>query len=364
MYRQFGALRGLAIVLVVLNHSVKSVTWVPQESAQSLAAGGESLFLSILVELGVLAVPIFLFISGGFFAYAASGSRSKLSWKPVKSSLKQVLWPYLVWSVVFYALVYLWKGEQYSVVGYATKLIVGYPFNFVPLLVFWYIASPLLVRISDRFGWAFIAILAVYQLILLNLVFPGAFGFEFPSWMNALVPKVIGFTMAKWAIFFPLGLICGLKARTVNPLLTRFSTVLLAVCALTITLSLLSTRGVLQAPLAGTFAAVSFVLFALTLKRDADNDQRPCASPVRLRGIAVPDPVHCRAGDTDCGHGRGGALATAAHVSIPVRIRRDDNLNSHSTSAQTVAEVSAYSGALGGGSAARRQLCDRLWSTR
>ncbi|MCU0508279.1 MAG: acyltransferase [Anaerolineae bacterium] len=268
MYRQFGALRGLAIVLVVLNHSVKSVTWVPQESAQSLAAGGESLFLSILVELGVLAVPIFLFISGGFFAYAASGSRSKLSWKPVKSSLKQVLWPYLVWSVVFYALVYLWKGEQYSVVGYATKLIVGYPFNFVPLLVFWYIASPLLVRISDRFGWAFIAILAVYQLILLNLVFPGAFGFEFPSWMNALVPKVIGFTMAKWAIFFPLGLICGLKARTVNPLLTRFSTVLLAVCALTITLSLLSTRGVLQAPLAGTFAAVSFVLFALTLKRE------------------------------------------------------------------------------------------------
>ena len=159
MNRQFGALRGLAIVLVVLHHSIESATWVPHEASYPATDGMLSLILSTLYQLGVLAVPMFLFISGSFFAYAASGNRTKLSWKPVRSSLKHILWPYLIWSIVFYALVYAWKGEQYSVLGYATKLLVGYPFNFVPLLVFWYIASPVLVRFSDRYGWAFIAVL-------------------------------------------------------------------------------------------------------------------------------------------------------------------------------------------------------------
>ena len=175
-----------------------------------------SFILSILTQLGVLAVPMFLFISGSFFAYAASGNRTKLSWKPVRSSLKYILWPYLVWSIVFYALVYVWKGEQYSVLGYATKLLVGYPFNFVPILVFWYIVSPVLVRFSDRFGWALIAVVGVYQLVLFNLVYPGAYGFQFPTWTHMLVPKIVGVTMAQWAIFFPLGLICGLKAKSVT----------------------------------------------------------------------------------------------------------------------------------------------------
>ena len=269
MNRQFGALRGLAIVLVVLHHSIESVTWVPHEASYPATDGVSSLILSIFYQLGVLAVPMFLFISGSFFAYAASGSRTKLSWKPVRSSLKHVLWPYLVWSIVFYVLVYVWKGEQYSVLGYATKLLVGYPFHFVPLLVFWYIASPVLVRFSDRYGWAFIAVLGIYQLVLFNLVYPGAYGFQFPSWMHVLVPKIIGVTMAQWAIFFPLGLICGLKAKSVNPVLAKFGWILVSITIVMLVLSILDAKKVLHAPLAGIVAATAFVLYMPSIKREA-----------------------------------------------------------------------------------------------
>jgi peptidoglycan/LPS O-acetylase OafA/YrhL len=273
MNRQFGALRGLAIILVVLNHSIDCIfnttTWLPGQASHASADGLMHVILTALQNLGVLAVPMFLFISGSFFAYAASGSRTKLSWTPVRSSLKHVLWPYFIWSIVFYALVYLLRGEQYSVWGYATKLLVGYPFWFVPLLVFWYIASPVLVRFSDRYGWAFIVALGIYQLVLVNLVYDGVYGFQFPSWMHLLVPKVIGVTMAQWAIFFPLGLICGLKAKSVNPKLAKFSWILLSVTIMMLALSILDANAIVRVPLAGLAAATAFVLYMPSIKREA-----------------------------------------------------------------------------------------------
>ena len=230
------------------NHSIDAVTWVPHEAIYPAIDDVYSFILRILNQLGVLAVPMFLFISGSFFAYAASGNRRKLSWKPVRSNLKHILWPYLIWSTVFYALVFVWKDERYSVLGYATKLLVGYPFHFVPILVFWYIASPVLVRFSDRYGWALIAVIGIYQLVLFNLVYSGAYGFRFPTWMHLLVPKIISVTMADWAIFFPLGLICGLKAKSVNPMLAKSRWILLSITIMMLALSFLDTEAILLRP--------------------------------------------------------------------------------------------------------------------
>ena len=269
MSRQLGALRGLAIVLVVLNHSIDALTWVPHEAIYPAIDAVYSFILSIFNELGVLAVPMFLFISGSFFAYAARGNRSELSWKPVRNNLKHILWPYLIWSTVFYALVFVWKDERYSALGYATKLLVGYPFHFVPILVFWYLVSPVLVRFCDRYGWALIAVIGIYQLVLFNLVYSGAYGFRFPTWMHLLVPKIISITMADWAIFFPLGLICGLKAKSVNPMLAKLKWILLGSTLLMLALSFLNTKAILHAPLAGIAAATAFVLYMPSIKREA-----------------------------------------------------------------------------------------------
>ena len=71
-----------------------------------------------------------------------------------------------------------------------------------------------------------IAVVGIYQLVLFNLVYPGAYGFQFPTWTHVLVPKIVSATMAQWAIFFPLGLICGLKAKSVTPVLAEFNWIL------------------------------------------------------------------------------------------------------------------------------------------
>jgi fucose 4-O-acetylase-like acetyltransferase len=60
--------------------------------------------------------------------------------------LRHILVPYVIWSAVFYLVVYLLQGEQYTVFEYAKNLAVGYPYHFVPLLVFFYLIAPLIVR--------------------------------------------------------------------------------------------------------------------------------------------------------------------------------------------------------------------------
>src|SRR3990172_12585959 len=98
--------------------------------------GWQVYFLSFLQGLGILAVPTFLFISGSFVAYAAQGDPPHLSRKFLLSSLRHILIPYMIWSLVFYIFIYFYLDVQISILGYLKNLIVGYPFHFVPLLVF------------------------------------------------------------------------------------------------------------------------------------------------------------------------------------------------------------------------------------
>jgi peptidoglycan/LPS O-acetylase OafA/YrhL len=148
------------------------------------------------------------------------------------------------------------------------NLIVGYPFHFVPLLVFYYAVSPVLVRLSKRFGWLIIAAIAVYQLVLINLQFPGALGFQFPAWMKYLAPPVLSSTLADWGIFFPLGIIYSLKARQVNPALARLKWGFAILTVLFFVVSVLDAAKVVRFPLAGFLAASMLMFFLPSIRRD------------------------------------------------------------------------------------------------
>ena len=75
MNRQFAALSGVAMLLIVLNHTIEMGTKVPLSYGFPAVAGPLRVALSVLQGLGVFAVPTFLFISGAFIAYAARASR-------------------------------------------------------------------------------------------------------------------------------------------------------------------------------------------------------------------------------------------------------------------------------------------------
>src|SRR4030095_12470672 len=102
MNRQYGALSGLAILLIVMNHAIHFGVMVYP------VGGGWVYALSLLESLGVFAVPAFLFISGGFVSYSAA----QLSLAFIKGSVSRILWPYIIWSIAFFALEFLVTGVR------------------------------------------------------------------------------------------------------------------------------------------------------------------------------------------------------------------------------------------------------------
>lgn len=269
MNRQFGALSGLAILLIVLNHAVELALNAPGNAGYPPVSGWQHYFLTSVQALGVFAVPTFLFISGSFVAYAAQGEPPRFSRKFLISSLRHILLPYVVWSLVFYLFVYLLRGERYSTLGYVKNLLVGYPFHFVPLLAFYYVLSPLLVRIGRPLGGVLVLIaIGIYQLILINLLNPGLLGFTFPSTFDWLAVPVLRTTLADWAIYFPLGLYYGLNARRILPRVAKFGWAFAGLTALLFCLGLLDAFGEVRAPLARFLCPLTFVCILPGIRRE------------------------------------------------------------------------------------------------
>jgi peptidoglycan/LPS O-acetylase OafA/YrhL len=268
MNRQFGALSGLAIVLVVLNHSIHMGVISPPEMGYPAVNGLESLILISLQILGTYAVPTFLFISGCFVVYIAQSGTLAQSYKTVLVRLRHIFWPYLVWSAVFYVLVFVQRGETYSIPGYVKNLLVGYPFNFVPLLVLYYLLAPLLVRLGKRHSLAMVAVIGVYQLVLINLLNPGAFGFKFPDWMQILVPRVVSTTLADWAIYFPLGIAYSLNSKKLLPQLRKYGWALVVLGVILLGLHIMNDASYIRLPLAAEVAPLPIICLIPLIKRD------------------------------------------------------------------------------------------------
>lgn len=277
MNRQFPALRGLAISLVVLHHSIMMGTLHPLGLGYPGVEGLGRWALLVLQALGVFAVPTFLFISGGFVAYAARGGSARFTWKAVWATLNRILWPYLFWSLVFYAVVYVLRGERpalneaegSSLLGILKNLVIGYPYHFIPLLVFYYLLSPILVRFARRWGLVTLIIIALIQLMLLNLESPGMLGFVFPGWVRTIVPRYYNGVFADWGIYFPLGVVCGLNAKVVASWVRRLRWLLLATMLGFFVVYILSAASVLYFPLGQHICPLAFVFLSLIIDRNS-----------------------------------------------------------------------------------------------
>lgn len=266
MSRQFVAFSGLAMVLIVLNHSIQLGMEATVAAGHAVPGGLARFLLTLLQALGVFAVPIFLFISGAFVAYAAKGA-PRLSVKFVWKSIRHILWPYLVWSIIFYALIYLHGGQTFSFTGYLKNLATGYPFHFVPLLILFYVASPVLIPAAKRHPWLLLGAIGGYQLLLITIRHPDVLSVTLPDLARLLNFPVVGETFSDWGIYFPLGAVISLHASTLRPRLkqVRWVSVLLAL-ALFI-LGLIHATGAVNAPWARYFAPLPLIFVVPVVQR-------------------------------------------------------------------------------------------------
>ena len=225
--------------------------------------------LWILQALGSFAVPIFLFISGSFVAYATRGEPPKLTRKFLQSGLIHILSPYLLWSIIFYIVLYINRGTQFSLNEYGRHLLVGYPFHFVPLLVFFYLISPIIVPIAKRFGWILVIGFLIYQLFLLNIKYPDALGFQFPGWANIFVIPILGGTMADWGVCFPIGVFFGMNMQKFRPWLSKYKWVFFGGAVASFLVALLDAQKIISAPLARFIGPILFLFVIPVIQRNS-----------------------------------------------------------------------------------------------
>ena len=268
MNRQFPAFRGLAILLVVINHSV-TLGLAAAREAGLIVPSVEKIILIGLKEFGIVAVPIFLFLSACFFVYGAQGKTIRQGYSLVVPGLIHTIFPYLIWSLVYYLAVFLLNGEKYSLLGLAKNLLVGYPYNFVPILVFFYVLAPLLVWLARRYPLVMLAAFLIYQFFLIAALRPDITGFTLPGWTNFLVVPVLKLPLAIWGIFYPLGLVYGLHGSKITPWVKKTWWAFAAASFGLYVLALLTQISVIQVPLAEVLAPFFAIFLLLVVQRKA-----------------------------------------------------------------------------------------------
>jgi peptidoglycan/LPS O-acetylase OafA/YrhL len=173
--------------------------------------------LLIIRQLTAFAVPAFLLCSGFFVAFASRGNRGVFTWRMVRVRLINLLIPYLIWSILWYLLDAL-QGHVYPPGEYVARLFTGKAdggsYYFVPLVCQFYLLSPFIVRLAQTRPRLLLAIAATLQL--------AAFGFKYLEifrWM----PQGVTFSWMTahwliflWAIYFPLGVVCGLYGERIG----------------------------------------------------------------------------------------------------------------------------------------------------
>lgn len=140
-YKNFDYLRGLAIAAVVLIH-ITAPTALAEET------GG-----IILNQITRFGVPVFVFLSGWGLTIAESYERSISYLDFLKKRLAKLVPAYFVWNIIYYLFATFIEGESIPVVNFIQGLFLGtnYPhLYFVPLIVLFYIAYPVLTKLGDN----------------------------------------------------------------------------------------------------------------------------------------------------------------------------------------------------------------------
>jgi len=280
-------LRGWAILAVLANHATGSgfvaMFWWAHRYRPVTSPNYDQLgtlsyhILTAINQLAMFSVPAFLFMSGLFITFAVRGSSPVLSWKVIRARLVFLLWPFLIWSILVFAVDGL-LGTFHSPTEYLVKLVTGNAtgaYFFVPLLVQFYLLSPFLVRWAKARPRSLLAVSALLQWALVSVPYLGAI-----IGRSAALYQVVNsldWVFVRWSFYFILGLTFGFHSKSVGAWLARHRLALLIGTIILGSLSVLECQLLYRATsnwkwaytlfkLSSTLYAVAFVLTFLACK--------------------------------------------------------------------------------------------------
>jgi len=222
MTRKLLFLNGLAILAIPIQHVTAyglqaMFEWTDRYRDVLVpnydAVGSPAFVVSmVLRQLSTYSVPGFLFISGFFIAFMVRGKEANLSYKTILPRIRTLVYPFLIWTVIRYILLRQFPSSLDDILN---------PYHFIPLLIQFYLISPLLVKWARRNWKSLLAITAVLHLGLQLVRYIEDFGLTFPGMEQIL------FVSPRWAIhgqqpfWFPLGLVAGMNTKGFGDFLER-----------------------------------------------------------------------------------------------------------------------------------------------
>jgi len=228
MTKKLLLLGGLAILAVAINHAAGSgytamFWWVHRYSNAtppdfSQVGSVPYYLLVVMQQLSLFSVPAFLFNSGYFVAYASRGDPPYLGWNVVRMRISNLLWPYLLWSVLIFLAGAL-EGKTYSVFYYMGGIVLGRAvgaFFFIPLLIQCYLVSPFLVRWGRDRAYRLLVPALLLQLGVFALVYQYEMGVA-----SLHIPTNWAWFPPFWFFYFCLGIVIGFQRDRLTPLLGR-----------------------------------------------------------------------------------------------------------------------------------------------
>lgn len=149
-YDALDIIRGIAIVAVILIHITS--TSLDNVASGSLSEG----FILFINQLSRFAVPAFLFLSG--LGLTLSNKLNQGYFQFLWKQVSKIILLYFIWNIVYYLIV----SSSPSLLGFIKSFILGtnyYHLYYVPIIIFFYVTYPLLVKLSKKNLWLIIFLL-------------------------------------------------------------------------------------------------------------------------------------------------------------------------------------------------------------
>lgn len=258
MVRKLLELNGVAILCVLLFHAtgwgfIAMFAWTNRYSPVTAPSydqvGSLSYFvLRAIEQFVVFSIPAFLFVSGFFVAAATGRDRSSLGWNIVNARLIKLLIPYLLWSGLYFAFLYL-QGRKYSALGYVVMLLTGSTnevYYYVPLLAQMYLLAPFLVSMAKARWLRLLLITGSIQLSVQLLYYPALLGINIPA-LQPFVDVVPKWFFATRIFWFSLGIVAGFHIQTLRCHLVNKKRLLLVLALVLVPLGMLEWELIFQA---------------------------------------------------------------------------------------------------------------------
>ncbi len=223
MGRRLLFLNGLAILTIPIHHATAyglqaMFIWTDRFRDVSVPnydlLGSLAYYVMVIIrQLDTYSVPAFLFISGYFVAFMVRGKNSTLSPGTVIPRIKVLVPPFIVWTVIRYALLRHVPTSLDEVLD---------PYHFVPILIQFYLLSPWLVPLARRNWKAFLSVFALIHLGVQSIRYVANLGVGFPGLdlLLTLTPRWI--FIGQQPFWFPFGLVFGLHSSVFTPWLRRY----------------------------------------------------------------------------------------------------------------------------------------------